>query len=216
MSSKYQQTIEWVNARCGCLTASMAGKVVPRQKSGKPYAAYAEALQDVLIERITGAPVEHFTTAAMQWGTEHEDDARAAYEEVTGTIVLDAPFVKHPTIPFFGASPDGFLDDGKGLLEIKCPCSSTHLARVREGIVPPEYRPQMCVQLLCTGREYVDFVDYDPRFVGEYRALQLFIVRFRPEAEELDDVKQKCLGFLAEVDSQLSELKQLAAGAVHV
>lgn len=135
MSSKYQQTIEWFNARCGCLTASMAGKVVPRQKSGKPYAAYAEALQDVLIERITGAPVEHFTTAAMQWGTEHEDDARAAYEEVTGTIVLDAPFVKHPTIPFFGASPDGFLDDGKGLLEIKCPCSSTHLARVREGIV---------------------------------------------------------------------------------
>lgn len=68
MSSKYQQTIEWFNARCGCLTASMAGKVAPRQKSGKPYAAYAEALQDVLIERITGAPVEHFTTAAMQWG----------------------------------------------------------------------------------------------------------------------------------------------------
>ena len=210
MSSRYQQNIEWFSARCGCLTASMSGKVVPRQKNGKPYAAYWDAMQDVVLERITGTPVEHLTTAAMDWGTDHEDEARAAYEAATGTIVLDAPFVRHPTIPNFGASPDGLLEDGEGLLEIKCPTSQTHLARIRAGIVPDMYRPQMCVQLLCTRRKYVDFVDYDPRFVGKFRPLQLFIVRFQPDDEELADVRQKCVEFLDQVDKQLEELESMA------
>ena len=66
------------------------------------------------------SPVKGIPT--LQWGSDHEDVVRCAYEEkrkvkvATRGLVLDE-------CGYLGCSPDGVVfegDNGKGLLEIKC------------------------------------------------------------------------------------------------
>lgn len=115
-------------------------------------------------------------------------------------------FIPHPTIEFFGASPDGLVGED-GLLEIKCPYSTNvHLQRVAAGIVPEEYKPQMLVQLLCTGRKWVDFVSYDPRLSGAWSPAMLFIARYEPTQDELNTALEQCETFLAEVKTRFDTL----------
>ena len=94
-----------------------------------------------------------------------------------------------------------------GLLEIKCPYSTNvHLQRVAAGVVPEEYKPQMLVQLLCTGRKWVDFVSYDPRLSGAWSPAKLFIVRYEPTQDELNTALEQCETFLAEVKTRFDAL----------
>ena len=115
-------------------------------------------------------------------------------------------FIPHPTIEFFGASPDGLVGED-GLLEIKCPYSTNvHLQRVAARVVPEEYKPQMLVQLLCTGRKWVDFVSYDPRLSGAWSPAKLFIARYEPTQDELNTALEQCETFLAEVKTRFDAL----------
>lgn len=206
MSSPLQQTAQWFADRCGCLTASRAAAVLQRRKDGKPTAAY-EALIDTLIcERVTNQPEGIGNPPSIQWGRDHEDEARDAYEDATGELVDLVGFIPHPTIKFFGASPDGLVGED-GLLEIKCPYSTNvHLQRVAAGIVPEEYKPQMLVQLLCTGRKWVDFVSYDPRLSGAWSPAKLFIARYEPTQDELNTALEQCETLLAEVKTRFDAL----------
>lgn len=206
MACAEQQTTEWFKARIGCLTASRAAAVLKRGRDGKPLKAYYELLDEIVTERLTGSAVEHFCNDAMIWGIEHEDEARSRYENVTGNLVTEVGLVMHPTIQFLGASPDGLVGDD-GLVEIKCPSMLTHLRRIRCKEVPDEYKPQMLIQLLCTGRKWVDYVDYDPRFPQEN--LQFFTVRYEPTEAELQDAADKCKGFLIEVESTIQTIMEM-------
>ena len=206
MASPLQCTKEWFKSRVGCLTASQAKDVLARSKTnGKPLKGYYDLIEKLMCERLTGEPVSSGLTQAMQWGIDHEDEARARYEDETGNLVDLVGFIPHPEIKYFGASPDGFV--GKdGLLEIKCPNTVTQIKRVKAGEVPEEYKAQMQVQLLCTGRKWVDFVSYDPRINGEFERFQFWTIRYEPSEEELKDTERKCIEFLEEVDAELSKL----------
>lgn len=206
-SNPYQQTSEWFEARCGCLTASRAKAVINRKKNGEPYAEYYTVLEQVVGERLTGIVASTGTTAAMQWGIDHEEEAREQYVIETGRDVALTGFVKHPTVRWLGASPDGLVGDD-GLIEIKCPTTLTHLKRVASGAVPEEYKPQMLVQLLCTGRKWVDFVDYDPRLTADWEKARFFCVRYEPTQEELADALAKCQEFLTVVDGTINEFEE--------
>jgi len=133
----------------------------------------------------------------MQWGIDHEPLAKEKFENETGILIQDVGFVPHPTIENFGASPDGLTSDGY-LIETKCPSSTTHLKYLLDkDNIPEEYKPQMCVQALCTGRKKIWFVSYDPRFPPKQ---QMFVKLYEPTQEELDAVEAAAIKFLAEVD----------------
>ena len=206
MGNPLQQTHEWFEARCGCLTASRVACVLERQKNGKPYKAYFDMVDTLIQERITGEIVSVGTTFAMQWGIDHEDEAREMYEATTGNVVELTGFILHPQVDFLGASPDGLVGDD-GLVEIKCPNTATHLRRWKANVVPDEYKPQMLLQLLVTGRKWVDFVDYDPRLTDEWAEAKFFCVRFQPEEAVLAEALEKCKEFLQAVDSEMQEFK---------
>ena len=139
---------------------------------------------------------------------DHEDEARTRYEDETGELVDLVGFIPHPSIEMFGASPDGFVGTD-GLLEIKCPNTVTQIRRVKAGVVPEEYKAQMQVQLLCTGRKWVDFVSYDPRIQGDYERFQFFVIRYEPTKEELKDTERKCIEFLEEVEAEMAKLLEM-------
>jgi hypothetical protein len=99
-------------------------------------------------------------------------------------------------------SPDALVGD-EGLVEIKCPRSTTHLDYLTSGKPPAKYVPQMLAQLSCTRRKWVDFVSFDNRFPEH---LQLFVVRFEPKQEEIEKFETKVKEFLAEVNNLMEQL----------
>lgn len=205
-SNPLQATAKWLKDRVGCLTASQAYPVLVMGARGKPLKARTDLLEKLVAERLTGLAEESFCSAAMQWGIDHEEEARNAYLAYRGQPMLELTgFVRHPSIPHLGASPDGLIDDD-GLVEIKCPNTTTHVRRIAEGVVPEQYVPQLLVQLLCTGRKWVDFVSYDPRLLERFPKAALWVIRFEPTAEQLADAEQKCREFLAEVDAATAKL----------
>lgn len=186
-----QGSPEWFQARLGCLTASRANDAC----AGESTATYQNYLWQLVAERETQKVEDSYTNADMERGTELEPIARAAYEAHTGHFVTQTGFWLHPTIPFFGASPDGLVGD-QGLIEIKCPRTSTHLRYLSEGKVPTKYKRQMMCQLACTGREWVDFVSYDDRVRESKR---LFTLRFQPKESEMQEMLESIQKFLQAV-----------------
>jgi len=186
-----QGTPEWILARLGCGTASRANDMCAAEST----AAFQNYLWELVAERETAQPTESYVNADMERGTALEPIARAAYEAHTGTFVETTGFWLHPEIPYFGASPDGLVGT-EGLIEIKCPRTANHLRYRAEGKAPTKYKRQMMCQLACTGRKWVDFVSYDDR-VREAR--RLFVVRFEPKQEEIDEMLEQIKKFLDRV-----------------
>lgn len=202
-----QGSAEWLAARAGCLTASAIADMIAKTKTGEAAASRANLRARLVAERLTGVPQDSFSNAAMQWGNEQEPFARAAYEIKSGNLVDQTGIVMHPNIPYAGASPDGLIDDC-GLVEIKCPNTATHIKYLLGGIPPKEYQPQMLWQMECTGRQWCDFVSFDPRMPER---LQLFVVRFERDEARLDEIRREAIAFLREVDDLIDQLTKKAA-----
>ena len=188
-----QRTEEWFEARMGCVTASRTADVMAKTKSG--YAASrANYMAELICERLTCERQGGFSSAAMQWGTETEPQARMAYEIITGATVVETGFVLHPEIAGFGASPDGLIGDD-GLIEIKCPNTATHIDTLLADKVPTKYIIQMHVQMLCTGRAWCDFVSFDPRLPID---LHMFIKRVERDNKLAEEIVTEVQSFLAD------------------
>ncbi len=202
-----QRTEIWIYQRLGHLTASRLNDAFDLTAKGLEGAKRQQYRLELVAERLTGLPTEFFENNAMRHGTLTEPYARSAYEAEKGVMVQEVGFIKHPTLEWAGASPDGFVDDG--LLEIKCPTTTTHIKHLLAGVVPEQYKNQMLWQMLCTGRKWCDFVSFDSRMPEE---LQLFIKRYTPNDEELQAVQQSAIEFLASVDSFIYQLEKLTIG----
>lgn len=198
-----QGTPEWHAVRCGKATASRIADIVARTKSGYS-ASRANYAAQLVAERLTGVVGESFSNAAMQWGTEKEPEARAAYEWETDATVLEVGFIDHPRIAMAGASPDGLVGDD-GLVEIKCPNVATHIETLLGGTVPAKYVTQMQWQMACTGRRWCDFVSYDPRLPDEMR---LFVQRVERDDARISELEKEVETFLAEVDDTVRRLRE--------
>jgi putative phage-type endonuclease len=198
-----QRTDEWFTARLGKVTASRVADVVAKTKTG--YSASRENyMADLIVERLTGQKASSFSNAAMEWGTEQEPNARAAYSARTGELVEEVGFIDHPTIPMSGASPDGLVNDG--CVEFKCPNTSTMLEYILDGKPPQKYVTQMQWQMACAGRPWCDFVSYDPRLPER---LQLLVVRVPRDDDYIKMLEQEVTIFLQELDDKLNKLEKV-------
>ena len=144
-----QGTDEWKMLRLGKVTASRVKDIIATTKTG--YSTSRDKyMTQLLLERLTNTVAESYTNDAMNWGVEQEPFARAAYESKMGVLVDQVAFVNHPTIEMAGASPDGLIFEGGGLVELKCPMSHTHLESILGG-VDDQYKAQVQWQMACTG-----------------------------------------------------------------
>ena len=197
-----QGTPEWHMQRLGKVTASRITDVLAKVKTGEAVTR-EDYRTELVVQRLTNQPSEPFTNAAMEWGTEQEPMARITYEAHASVFVEQVSFVEHPTIEWFGCSPDGLV--GKdGLLEIKCPSSKNHIKYLLGGKPPAKYVPQMQCQMAVTGRKWCDFVSYDPRLPED---LQLFVVRLEQDEEYIKSMEGEVQKFLSEVNEMVTKLK---------
>ena len=200
-----QRSDDWYAARCGKATASRFKDVMARLKNGNPAADRQKYLTELVVERLTGQPVPAYENAAMRWGTEQEAAARAAYEQRTGVAVEETGFIAHDVL-MAGCSPDGLVD-WDGLIEIKCPYNSAvHIETLLNGM-PAEHTAQVQGQMWITGREWCDFVSFDPRMP---EPLQLYVQRIHADPKAIADLAFGVSAFLKEVGAQVEALRRLA------
>lgn len=198
-----QRSEEWFAARVGKVTASRMADLTARTKSGYG-ASRANYMAELLVERITGKPKKGFVSAAMQHGIDTEDEARAAYEFQAGVSVATVGFIQHPYIGMSGASPDGYVGED-GMVEIKCPQPAAHIETLETAAIPAKYFLQMQWQMACAGRDWCDFVSYQPDLIGT--GMDLFIQRVAFDGSAIKELETEVTKFLSELDAKEKSLR---------
>lgn len=192
-------------ARCGKVTASKITDIMAKLKSGKPAAGRTTYMGQLIAERLTGVKSDGFSNAAMQWGTETEPQAIAAYAYLREVDVERIAFMDHPTIEFAGMSPDGLVGED-GLLEIKCPNTATHIDFLISKAIPKKYQDQMQWQMACSGRKWCDYMSFDPRMPEHLNKL---IIRVDRDDKYIQEMEIEVIKFNSEIDEKLKTLETL-------
>lgn len=201
-----QRSAEWFAARLGCVTASRVKDVMASGRGGAPSATRKNYMMELLCERLTGqqSGPDLSNKPAVQRGVELEPFACMAYEADKGLMVVETGLVMHPSIPGFGASPDGLVGDD-GVLEIKCPNTATHIATMQSERHDPQYEWQMLAQMACTGRAWADFVSYDDRLP---EPLQYVCHRFERDFKRIREMESEIKAFLEELSDLEKEMRE--------
>ena len=204
MDKLIQGSDEWFKIRLGKVTASRISDVVAQTKSGYG-ASRARYMGELIAETMTKTPTASYSNSAMQWGSDTEPEAAKAYAFITDFNLTEIGFVDHPTISNSGCSPDRLVGDD-GLVEIKCPHTHTHIETLLDEKVPQKYLNQMLWQMACTERQWCDFVSFDPRMPVKN---QIFIKRIERDQLKIDELKEKVIDFLNEMNNKINELEKL-------
>lgn len=198
-----QRTPEWFAARLGLATASEYVTILTRGRKGEPSKVRQKYAMELAAERITGIPNPCFVSRPTTWGIEQEPLARSAYELHTGCFIEEGGFIKHPSLDA-GCSPDMLVDD-QGGGEVKCPYNSDiHLSSILHGM-PKEHKAQVQGTLWITGREWYDFVSFDPR---QPLGLQLYVERQFRDDEFIARLESEIVLFLGEVSEIEERLRE--------
>lgn len=200
--SSNQRSAEWLKAREGRICASRIKDVISYLKNGKESAKRYGYRLELIAERLTGLAVERYVSPAMDWGSEYEPMARAAYEIANDVMVQQVGFAVHDDLEFSGASVDSLVGED-GIAEYKCPNTTTHLEWMMEGKVPEEHEPQCTWGMEVWGRKYADFVSFDPRLPEH---LRIFVCRLDYDPERAKYLRDEVIKFETEIEAAIAKL----------
>ncbi len=185
-----------------------ASKAQPAKPAvpGKPTAARANLIGQLVTERFTGKLTEIFQTYAMRRGIELEDDAVSLYEDRNMVVVDSIGWIEHEKHDFIGVSPDGLVGDD-GLIEVKCPfADNNHLQALLDPMYTYEqYQWQVQGMLWVTGRSWCDVVTYDDRWK---KSMQLAIARVEPDLDMHKQLEDACIVANDEVEAIIKTLEE--------
>ena len=199
-----QGTADWHAVRCGRCTASRITDVTAKGKSG-PSAMRANYLAELVVETLMGTvAMDGYVSPAMKRGSETEAEARDLYAFRRNVEPRRVGFVVHPRWERMGCSPDSLIGDD-GMLEIKCPNTSTHIDTLLGASIDGKYVKQMQFQMACTGSAWVDFISFDNRLPAE---MQLHTRRVNRDDAMIAELEREADVFLREVADTVRKLRQ--------
>lgn len=194
-----QRSDEWKLIKLGVISASMIDKLLMK-KTTKGYQGY---ISELVAQIATGMIGEEINAKPLQWGKDHEAEARSAYEFETGHKVEELPFIFKDENLRAGASLDGLIESENKVVEIKCPYSTkTHIDFIAFGLVKEEYENQMQFQMWVSGASSADFVSYDPRM----KKWMLHITTFKRDEEMMKKFDVIIPEAIKEIDEALKKL----------
>ena len=189
----------WLALRYGWTTASRFKDVMAKGQ-GKTRKSY---MYQLAAEAISDMRQESFTNEYMEWGTETEPQAREMYEFISGNEVEEVSFIRLDEENKIGCSPDGLIGD-KGMIEIKCPKTTTQIETFLSGKMPASHKGQVQGQLWISGREWCDFVSFDPRIDGD---ASYMCVRAERDDEYIQELSTACYTFTKELQEVVKQLR---------
>jgi len=190
-----QGSPEWFACRAGKLTASRAQAIATAGKG------LETLIYETLAEKHSSGEHQSFTNADIESGHELEGVARDLYEFETGNKVEQVGFIEMNE--YVGCSPDGLIGED-GMLEIKSKKDAVYLRAIIESKIDSGYIWQCQMQLLVSGRKWVDFVDYSPNMKPN-----LNITRIYPDPEKQEKLKagiKKGIEMMKEVEKKYNNL----------
>ena len=214
-----QRTTEWFLARKGKFTASEIYNLLTISKKK------GEAFGDTAISYIKEKAAEYlmpddvfietqdlnFSNMATRWGEQYEAEACEVYTLLTGNEVEETGFIPYST--HSGGSPDGLVTDGRGLIEIKCPFNSSKhiefmLMKTPSDLLSAskQYYWQCMANLLFTGREYIDFISYDPRMSG---IIHMKVLRLKADPDAFSTLQDRITLAEQRLESIVSEITRM-------
>ena len=155
-----QGSDEWLQARCGLLTASemkliLSPKTLKLAKNEKASAH----LYELAAQRISQYVEPRYIGDDMLRGQADEIEARTLYAKHFAAVE-QVGFVTRDDWGFtLGASPDGLVGDD-GMIECKSRRAKYQVETIASQAVPEEYGLQIQTALLVTGRKFCDFISY--------------------------------------------------------
>lgn len=193
-----QRSYDWFLARQGKITASECYLLL--QKGRGKDVEFSQTCMTYLEKKISTYYYEDNTyleycdktqckNKAVEWGTDFEGDARERFTEETGIEVILSPFIPLKNFEkFAGGSPDGIVEGGDGIIEIKCPFTpETHMRHYMCKNVDDfaktfeQYYAQMQMNMLCVSADrgepcdHCYFISYDPRTSYDKQISVLYI-----------------------------------------
>jgi putative phage-type endonuclease len=154
-----QGSAEWLAQRKGKITGSRVGGILGLN----PYSSRDDVMREMVREWF-GADSEFQGNAATEYGTKMEPQARAFYEALKRTPVVETDSVPHEDYTFISVSPDGLVGVD-GMVEFKCPYYAPWPYTLDE---KPYYRAQVQLCMEALDLEWCDFlVWFDPEtYIG--------------------------------------------------
>jgi putative phage-type endonuclease len=192
-----QGTQEWHDLRLGVTTASRFKDILARGGG----ATRKRYMREIAAEIITGQREEGYSNEYMEWGTATEPQARAMYELSCTDTVREVAFIKMDDYKA-GCSPDGLVSDNGGL-EIKCPKTATQIETFLSGKMPAVHKAQVQGSMWVSGREWWDFVSFDPRINGR---ASYFCIRVERDQEYIDNLAKEVKQFEVELSEMVKQL----------
>lgn len=192
----------WRLARAGRVTGSVAAAVMAKEDT----ALKNDLRLRLAVERMTGMPMPpEFSSRHTEHGSLMEPLARVEVERKTRLLFSEAGFLRDRD-KMIGFSPDGYWGRFDGLLEVKCPKSTTHTAYLKAGKLPAAYRWQVVHGMYVTGAGWCVFASFDDRMPD---GLQLFTKEVLAKDLPLEEYERELTAFLVSVEALEYELKQL-------
>lgn len=191
-----QGSLEWLQARCGLLTASeMKLILTPTLKVANNDKTRAH-VYELAAQRITQYVEPHYIGDEMLRGHEDEVRARFAYNEKFGSCT-ECGFVTSDKWDFtIGYSPDALVGDD-GLIECKSRRQKFQVQTILNG-VPDEHWLQLQTGLLVTERAWLDYVSYSG-------GMPMVVMRVEPHAETQEAIIAAATRFEEQVAGAVAE-----------
>lgn len=201
-----QGSPEWLQLRCGMLTASQIGQLITPKTIKPANNDISRGLTTQLVaERITGRTEVVFETNDMLRGHLDEPIAKQHYSEhhnstITdvGFIVLDMPDGQ------LGYSPDGLVGDD-GLIEVKSRRPKKHIQTILADEVPLENLAQCMAGLFVSGRDWIDYVSW-------CGGLPMFVKRVTPDTRWFDTITEVIETFEQNATTMTSDYRTATHG----
>ena len=155
-STTPQGSDEWLQERCGLVTASVFYKAVGKGQQR------IDLMDTLAFQRRTNFIESDFKSADMERGNILEPDARLCAEFMLDEEIDEVGLATNTSMPGIGASLDGLIGDSIGW-ETKSPKGKNHNCYRREKRLPTKYRLQVYGQMLVCELESVWFMSYHPK-----------------------------------------------------
>ncbi|MET0994078.1 MAG: lambda exonuclease family protein [Mycobacterium sp.] len=199
-----QGSDEWLQARCGIITASQIGKLITPTLKVADNDTSRNLTLTLAAERITGHVEYVHPSFEMMRGTDDEPFAREVYAnhyapvEEVGFMTLE-----HDGYTV-GYSPDGLVGNF-GLIEIKSRNPRIQLATISANKVPAANMAQIQAGMFVTNRDWCDYVSFSA-------GLPLYVKRVYPDHGWFTAIHLAAKAFEANVTKIVTDYEAATVG----
>lgn len=195
-----QGSDEWLQARCGLLTASEMKLILTPTLKIASNDKEKSHLFELLAQRVTRHVEPHYISDDMLRGIEEEVEAKILYSTYYGSV-QDVGFITNDEWGFtIGFSPDGIVGDD-GFIECKSRRQKYQVETIINGDMPIDYELQVQTGLLVSGRQWCDFISYSG-------GLPMATIRIEPDYEVQEAIIAAACAFERRLSFRLEQYHQ--------